>query len=88
MFRQGFIYGHYDSRGGATFVTASTRKEADTKYAESAGWADEDNWKGWVDEDFMGTANLNTYEETFPHGEDLDPEYRSGALGMERPTCN
>lgn len=32
---KGFLYGHYDSRGGTVFVEANTREQADKKYVDA-----------------------------------------------------
>ena len=32
---QGFLYGHYDSRGGCTFVERPTKEEADKEYVKA-----------------------------------------------------
>ena len=32
---KGFLYGHYDSRGGTVFVEADTREQADKKYVDA-----------------------------------------------------
>jgi len=35
---QGFLYGHYDSRGGGTFIRAKDRRDADLEYGTHFGW--------------------------------------------------
>lgn len=81
MKTEGYLYGHYDSRGGATFVIAPTREQADAlyveafatnEYADDAAQAEEYN-KNIIDEDFLGTAELESPHEPV-QGEDL--EYR------------
>lgn len=76
---KGYVYGHYDSRGGTTFVRAENREEADRKYVKYY-WGEEERpgvnpeeftqWlKGVCDEDFMFHAALHV-----PDGYALDTE--------------
>lgn len=64
---EGFLYGHYDSRGGTTFIEAKTKKEADLRYLrevcgdEHATEADVtgpvEDQPGWLG-DYLGAATL------------------------------
>lgn len=59
---KGFLYGHFDSRGGSMFVVAPTREKADEMYAKQAGWAhhlEREEWQGVVDQDFFREVVLN-----------------------------
>jgi len=73
----GFLYGHYDSRGGATFVEAKTREEADPFYVEAfcyvpeCGMTKEEWTKQLSDDDFLGTATIESPIE-ITHGMDID----------------
>jgi len=77
----GFLYGHYDSRGGATFIPVATREEADRLYAsifmhhngifDSKEEADEAD-KQVCEEDFLGAA---TVESPTPLEDGQDIEY-------------
>jgi hypothetical protein len=76
----GWLYGHYDSRGGATFIAAPSKAEADEWYCND--FALEEIWKGdelkeakasLIEEDFMGPATLQSPVE-IKNGEDI--EYR------------
>jgi hypothetical protein len=67
---QGFLYGHYDSRGGTTFIAEPTQEKADARYAaifgmEAAEIADA------IEEDRFGPATLYTNQELEP-GEELE----------------
>ena len=70
----GFLFGHYDSRGGATFVVAQSKEEAFKKYA-SAFWMDEEEKKTEglevAKEDFLGAATLES-ELEIEDGTDLE----------------
>jgi hypothetical protein len=73
----GYVYGHYDSRGGSSFVTATSREEADKRYAYHF-WteefieqelAKEDWWEGiseYVKDDFMCEAVLHVPDDFDP----------------------
>lgn len=47
-----YLYGHYDSRGGAMLVEAAHLMEAHQRYLEMCGW--EENASDVLVEDFMG----------------------------------
>jgi hypothetical protein len=76
----GFVYGHYDSRGGTVMVQARSRKEADRIYLEKVWLAVEgdpsdpefyDEIKGVCEEDFLYEATL--YYDALPvAGSDLE----------------
>jgi len=71
---QGFLFGHYDSRGGASFVVAETKAEAYKKYV-STFWLDEEEkaTEGVkiAEEDFLGAATLES-EHEIEDGTDLE----------------
>lgn len=71
---KGFLYGHYDSRGGTMFVIADNRDEADNAYAKQAGWGEvleKEEWKPIVDEDFIGEVTLH-HAKPIEHSTDLE----------------
>ena len=76
---KGHLYGHYDSRGGATFVAAPERAVSDAIYANTMIWDEPGIADGpeevqrWVDADYLGTAELKCAARP-EEGEDL--EYR------------
>jgi len=74
---KGYVYGHYDSRGGSSFVTAASREEADKRYAYHF-WteefieqelAKEDWWQGiseYVKDDFLCETVLHVPDDFDP----------------------
>lgn len=78
----GYVFGHYDSRGGTSFVLANTREEAETKYFnywwKDCGLEQEEWWEGitaFVTEDFMGPARLavpDDFDVDKMHEQDLE----------------
>jgi hypothetical protein len=81
---EGYLYGHYDSRGGAMFIALPTREEADKLYA--AGFMHnqvfdtpaevEEADKQVIEDDFLGPATLEC-ERRPEEGEDFgdfDPD--------------
>jgi hypothetical protein len=73
---QGFLYGHYDSRGGASFYETATKEEADQIYKTSFVLdADEAEEYGQqiADEDFLGTAAIESDTDV---QDEEDIEYR------------
>ena len=79
---QGFLFGHYDSRGGATFVVATDKAEAYKKYA-SGMWLDEDHQDEAIEcakEDFLGAATLES-ELEIEDGTDLQ-SYEDDAIPL------
>lgn len=71
---KGFLYGHYDSRGGTMFVVAKDRAAADFLYATAAGWGDaleRSEWQGMVDQDFIREVNLH-HAKPLPEYGDLE----------------
>jgi len=73
----GFLYGHYDSRGGATFIEAATQEEANPFYLESFACDDVEGMTkaeieaNIVKDDFLGPATLESPTE-ITHGMDVD----------------
>jgi len=58
---KGFLYGHYDSRGGTTFIEANTRDEADRRYGEVFGYSPEETKEfNPGGNDFIGEAVLSS----------------------------
>lgn len=61
---RGFLYGHYDSRGGTTMIEAATREEADRRYLRDVFCFDEsdiaDFAAGVAEADYLGEATLST----------------------------
>lgn len=59
----GFLYGHYDSRGGTTFIVAENKQEADLRYLKDVCCVDdadlEDERAGWLS-DYLGAATLHS----------------------------
>ena len=87
---KGVLYGHYDSRGGSTFVESSDGRTptTDALYAESfccEGWdfgdgrkiSKEQQAKQLCDDDFLGTATIRS-EAEIQNGQDI--EYDDNAL--------
>ncbi len=77
MLYHGHLYGHYDSRGGTTFVCSKTatpdRKTADRAFGSSMGWPIGPWPLEGVDEDYLGEATLLVPDsETVANGDDLD----------------
>jgi hypothetical protein len=81
----GFVYGHYDSRGGSSFILASTREEADRIYAYHFYGKDlidelsqEDWWKGlqaYTEGDYLFHALLHVpdgFDVQAMNGQDLE----------------
>ena len=73
----GFLYGHYDSRGCATFLEAKTKEEADFRYVEMIfeGWDPAERTKEYekelIEGDFIAPCEI---EGPISDGEDI--EYR------------
>jgi hypothetical protein len=73
----GYLYGHYDSRGGATFIEAKSREEADPFYSEAfmcEGYDEvtpEQQAKEICDDDYLGPATIESDVE-IAHGQDLE----------------
>jgi len=73
----GFLYGHYDSRGGATLIEDESKEIADIRYAsmfcnEDSEWgtkAEQD--KTLIEEDFIAKVTFSSYREV-ADGEDLE----------------
>lgn len=74
---QGFLYGHYDSRGGGTFIASDSREAADAAYCRTMGWDDpslhdtEYKPSEWAEEDFIAQAVLESHRPLVD-GEDLE----------------
>jgi len=72
-----FLYGHYDSRGGATLIEDESKEKADIRYAEA--FCNEDSeWgtkaeqdKQLIEEDFLGKVTFTSYRDV-QDGEDLE----------------
>lgn len=83
-----YLYGHYDSRGGAWLIEADTKAQADAQYLESFFTQDEE-WatkaeqdKQILDEDFIAEVQFSSYRE-IEQGEDLEqgePRNEHGTL--------
>jgi hypothetical protein len=74
---EGWLFGHYDSRGGASFYVGFTKETALAEYADTFGdpGMDADTFRAQLEEtDFLGPATLET-KHTPKDGEDL--EYRT-----------
>jgi len=56
--RYGFLYGHYDSRGGTIFIEAASQDEADKQYAVFFGVSDAEMIESLTSKDFLGAASL------------------------------
>jgi hypothetical protein len=73
---KGFVYGHYDSRGGTTMIVADTREEADKVYLLDIFGYDEGEAEEFgarvCAEDFMYEAELHFPEGTIVFGSDLE----------------
>ena len=95
---EGFLYGHYDSRGGATFVEGTDRDKADKQYAEAficegyEGATPEQQAKEICEEDFLGFATVESPIEIH-HGQDIDfqfvemePEWKLWVKAPDDPT--
>lgn len=65
----GFLYGHYDSRGGTTMVEAGDRETADRRYSQLFGDVDTTA----AQEDFLGKAVLSS-PECLTQEEELDSQ--------------
>jgi hypothetical protein len=72
---EGFLYGHYDSRGGTTFVNHPDRATADLWYASAFGF-DEDDMKefapGLALEDYLGPATIYSDVDLLANGAAMD----------------
>jgi hypothetical protein len=58
----GFVYGHFDSRGGTTFICEEDRKKADQKYFDLFELSQEEIdqfGSKLIEEDFFGPADLD-----------------------------
>jgi hypothetical protein len=76
----GFLYGHYDSRGGATFIEADTQPEADAVYAKAfmhkEVWPNapkqvEEADKQVCGDDYLGTATVEA-NTPIENGQDIE----------------
>lgn len=80
-FEKAYVFGHYDSRGGATLVLADNHVEALRKYGEAFGVSLEgegkvDNGIDALQDDFLKRVELIVCDEALPEGEaELDEEY-------------
>jgi len=69
-----WLYGHYDSRGGATLILAKDRKQADEMYLRTFAGGDDDKeyiemlrGNGLLEEDFMfGPIDVITFGTALP----------------------
>ena len=77
---QGFLFGHYDSRGGATFVVADDKKEAAKKYASAMWLESEEEALEVATEDFLGAATVESDLE-IEDGTDLQ-SYEDDAIPL------
>lgn len=68
-----YLYGHYDSRGGATLIAAESREKADAQYLEAFWQPDEsEQWRSeLLEEDFIAEVTFTSYREV-ETGEDLE----------------
>jgi len=81
-----YLYGHYDSRGGAQLIEAPDRETADRAYYLQF-WPDDANEpntetyrKELVEEDFIAEVTLESYRE-IKHGEEI--EYTDPVEGQD-----
>jgi len=72
-----FLYGHYDSRGGATLIEDETKEAASARYLESF-WCEDNEWgtkadqeKQIIEDDFIAEVTFTSYREV-EDGEDLE----------------
>jgi len=72
-----YLYGHYDSRGGAQLIEAPDRETADKAYALQF-WPDDPNEpntetyrKEMIEEDFIAEVTLESSRE-IKHGEEIE----------------
>jgi hypothetical protein len=77
---KGFLYGHYDSRGGTMFVVAPNRDAADKAYVKAAGWPEDllEEAKTMIEEDFYGEA-LVFSQAALPEG-DLEEQHEGAVI--------
>ena len=71
---EGFLFGHYDSRGGTTFVESNDQAKAKKKYADSFYFDEDQNDEAMeiANDDFLGPATIESEEEI---GDGQDIEY-------------
>jgi len=81
-----YLYGHYDSRGGAQLIEAPDRETADKAYVLQF-WPDDPNdseleetRKAMIEEDFIAEVTLESYRE-IKHGEEI--EYTEPVIGED-----
>ena len=67
----GFLFGHYDSRGGTTFIEAENESDACKQYAAVMAWdVDDEEPEPSASEELLGAAVIQT-ESALP-GEPID----------------
>lgn len=72
-----FLYGHYDSRGGATLIEDDTQEQAHIRYAalfcnEDQEWGTKkEQDERLIEEDFIGKVTFTSYRDV-EDGEDLE----------------
>jgi hypothetical protein len=68
----GFLFGHYDSRGGTTFIEAENESDACKQYAAVMAWDvdDDEESEASATEELLGAAVIQT-ESALP-GEPID----------------
>jgi hypothetical protein len=69
---EGVLYGHYDSRGGAIFITSPEGRTPKTDERYTGLFCVEDEYKKELaDDDFLGPATIESDEE-ITNEQDLD----------------
>jgi hypothetical protein len=76
-----YLYGHYDSRGGATLIEAENREQADHAYLTSFGmlsfmateeWNTPEHRAEFINEEFITEVNALESHRTIEKGEDIE----------------
>jgi hypothetical protein len=83
----GFLYGHYDSRGGATFLVSSSRNVADRNYAHLFGFEQRDflGEKRWFWEGEITTPILKSDLTPTQMPGVCDEDFLIGPVELELP---
>lgn len=79
---EGFLYGHYDSRGGCSFIEADSKEKADAVYLQSFCLGEEElkaimapymktYGEEIIEEDFLGAATIES-EDEIEDGTDME----------------
>lgn len=80
LYTKGYIFGHYDSRGGAFFIQAPNLPTAMVMYTRIFRYDENETWESAIavaEDDYLYPAEMIVLDEAIPEGEghELDQDY-------------